>query len=212
MVKSKTRASPVTGGVRKNRNRDPSMERNGDSTLVKYSALGISITTDANGEATPRRIYAPGNINGLTSTVGAGVVSYYSTAKFLPGTKIRWEPSVSFTTSGRVYCGFTDNPEVMNTILASPNPATWKGYVQGLGNIVSFPVWQETEVPVPLKLRRKMFDSNLTYSAGTPSVDELDRTAQTCFFVYVTGPANTNVGSFWYHDRLQVEGLHPTVT
>ncbi len=187
------------------------MNSSSDSaSIVKYSALGTSVVTDVNGESNYRRLYIPGRSSGLTNTVGPDIVAKYSTGKFTNGTHTRWEPSVSFTTSGRVYVGFTDNPEVMETI-NSYTGTTFNNAVKGLGDVVSFPVWQETDVPVPTKLRRKMFDSNEVL--GTIDANVLDRSAQIGIFVAVDGaPINTTLGSMWFHDVVVVEGLHSTFT
>lgn len=208
---------PVQGGVRKRRNTAPK----NDGTVVEYSSQqgNFPVPTAAGYTGEVRR-YIPGLVPPLASTIGPQIVSSYSSAKFLPGTKIRWEPSVSFNTTGRVYAGFTDNPEVVlqieqlfATALVSGLAIDWAAYasaVKGLGNVVSWPVWQETEVAFPTRLRRKMFDTNETVSAN---VDLYDRCMQTAMFSVVEGlNVTTNPGGFWFHDKLQIEGLHSRLT
>lgn len=211
--------SPVQGGVRKRRTRAPSMTGTGDATQLAYSALGSTVSTLAPGYGGTIRAYIPGLTFGLTNSIGPNIVGYYSSAKFLPGTKIRWEPSVSFTTSGRVSVGFTDNPEAIvtlstlwNTATSSGLAADWLAYanaIKGLGSMRSFPVWQETEIEFPTKLRRKMFDTNLVPALN---VDVYDRSCQTAMFAVVEGATNVFAGSFWYHDKLAVEGIQNTQT
>lgn len=210
-------------GIRKKRNRAPMSSSAGDSTKLRYSCMGRTIATDTTlGGTVEQRYYVPGyNGNVLANTNGPVLASYYSTGKFLPGTRIRWEPSVSFTTSGRVLCGFTDNPEAAATIQGlidtytssrtGPNLAAVSNAVRGLGSVFSFPVWQETEVQFPTKLRRKRFDCN---GSLTATADILDRSMQTAMFVVVEGGPTTatTLGGFWYHDFLDVEGIHPTIT
>lgn len=218
-------AGPVQQGVRRKRNTAPSVaSTNIDSSLVKYNTQGLPVgTTASGGYGTYIRPYVPGLSGGiLTNSVGADVVAYYSSGKFVPGTSIRWEPSCSFTTSGRVFVGFTDNPEVASTIegfrqafLLTPNPSTYTAYaaqVRALGNLVSFPVWQETAVPFPTRLRRKRFDTNRSVSAS--AVDVLDRSMQTHMFVAIEGGPDAGVilGAFWFHDVVDVEGLHNIAT
>jgi hypothetical protein len=179
-------------------------------TIIEYSALGSTVTTGGTGLANPKRLFIGGCPLDVTNTVGPSIASYYSTAKFIPGTKVRWEPSVSFTTPGRVYVGFTDNPETMTTFLSALTQTDWNNLVKGLGDVISFPIWQETEINFPSKLRRKMFDTN---NSITFDVNILDRCAQIAMFVAVDGaPATTSVGSFWFHDKLHVEGIQPTLT
>lgn len=211
------RGAPVSGGVRRRRNRMPMLNGSGDHAIVKYSTLGETLTTGTGtNQGVVTRYYIPGFPGGLTNSSGASVVSYYSTAKFTPGTRIKWEPAVSFTTAGRVIVGFTDNPEVISAIAAlasnaATNYASYVNAVRSLGSVVSFPVWQETEIPFPTRLRRKRFDTNVTPTAS--NVDQMDRSAQTVMWVAVEGaPVSTSLGSFWYHDVVDVEGVMGVTT
>lgn len=217
MAKRQYANQPVNGGVRKRRNSAPTS----DGTRIKYNAVQQAFPTVTSGYTGEIRSYVPGLKPPLAQTVGPELVSYYSTGKFLPGTSARWEPSVSFTTTGRVFVGFTDNPEVATSIatlfgtaLTAGTAAAWGDYanaVKGLGSLQSWPVWQETEVSVPSNLRRKMFDVNETLTIGP---DVLDRSMQTLMAVAIEGlPGGVgNPGGFWFHDNVQVEGLHGTLT
>ena len=216
----------MTGaGVRRKRSAPPKIENTGvDSSVVKYHAIGdVLSSVSAIGSQCYFRTYAGGNVGGLSIAIGPDVCSYYSTAKFLPGTRVKWEPSVAFTTSGRVFVGFTDNPEVMASINAlkvafdtTPNAANYAAYaaqIKALGSTISFPVWQETEIPVPSRLRRQRFDVNA--SLDILSVDQLDRSAQQAMYAIFEGlPTGSAVamGNFWYHDNVAVEGLHGSLT
>jgi hypothetical protein len=214
-------------GVRRRRSAAPRLESNGDGAILRYNCSGVTQISNANGVGATRRLYIPGydtsvgaDAADIISNAGTTIASYYSSAKFLPGSKLKWEPSCSFTTAGRVYVGFCDNPEVVRTILTAQNlfrtsgtTADYTAYanlVKSLGSTISFPVWQETEIPFPSKLRRKRFDIDET----TLSVDSLDRTMQTAMFVaFEGGPAGvTVVGNFWFHDVVDVEGLHAVST
>lgn len=221
-MKSRSK-QPVSGGIRRRRTSAPAMSRGGDATIVKYSTLGNTLSTaSTTGGAGDVRFYMPGLRTGITNPIGPDIVSSYSEGKFLPSTHIRWEPSVSFTVSGRVLCGFTDNPEVivsLNTLLATfvttPTAGNLTAYldgIRGLGTMRSFPVWQETDVPFPTRTRRKMFDTNA--NIGSFDVNLVDRTAQTAFFVGVEGGPTTAtpLGSFHYTDHVRVEGIHGVIT
>lgn len=201
------------GGVRKRRLRQPTMSQNGANTILKYSSIGTSVVTDASGNAQPNRKYIPGYPADLVNAVGADVASFYSTGKFLPGTHARWEPSVSFTTTGRVFVGFTDNPEIIEAMETTrlATPATYRNQVKALENVISFPIWQETEIPFPSKLRRKRFDCNETVAN---TADVYDRSCQIAMFACIEGgpAAATTMGSFWFHDVIDVEGLHAVLT
>lgn len=212
-------------GVRRKRNSTPRVEQTGvDSSVVKYHGIGNVVTTASSlGAAVFSRLYAPGDRTGLSLSVGPDVCGYYSTGKFMPGTSVRWEPNVSFTTSGRVFVGFTDNPEViasisglLNAYVATPGAGTYVPYadqVKAMGSVISFPIWQETNVPFPNRLRRKRFDVNETIVATDTNV--LDRSVQVAMFVCIDGVqtgASVPTGSFWFHDVVNVEGLHGTLT
>lgn len=218
----------IQAGVRRKRNAPPRIEPNGDGAVLRYNCNGVSIGTyGTSGCSASRRIYIPGydstigvDTSDLIGNAGTSIVSYYASAKFLPGTKIRWEPSCSFTTTGRIYVGFVDNPEVARTLLTQQNTFrstftaadynTYANNVKALGSVVSFPVWQETEIAFPTKLRRKRYDCNET----TLTDDTLDRSMQTMMFIALEGGPTTATifGNFWYHDVVDVEGLHVVPT
>lgn len=209
--------NPASGGVRKRRTKMPMLQGSGDSTVVRYSSLGTTLATGTgSNQGLVARYYVPGYSGDLVNGSGASICSFYSTGKFLPGTTIKWEPSVSFTTSGRVIVGFTDNPEIISSINtlgnnASANYAAYLAAVKGLGSVRSFPVWQETTIPFPTRIRRKRFDVNIAINATL--VDVLDRSVQTAMFVAVEGaPVSTTLGSFWFHDVVDVEGVTNVAT
>jgi len=213
-------------GVRRRRSNAPRMEPNGDGSILRYNVSGIAFGTFGTiGLGATRRLYIAGfNDTGsdLIASAGNEITSYYSSARFLPGTRIKWEPSCSFTTTGRVFVGFTDNPEVARSIWLAQNTFRTSGTVadynafanqiKAFGSTISFPVWQETDIPFPTKMRRKRFDIGET---GTV-LEDLDRTMQTAMFVAVEAAPGTGgpyiLGNFWYHDVVDVEGLHSTAT
>lgn len=214
---------PVERGVRRKRTKMPVAKGGGDSTTIKYSTLGLSLSTQAtSGTSAFQRPFIPGYGNFLSSFAGPSIVSFYSTGVFKPGTRVRWEPSVSFTTSGRWFVGFTDNPEVCallailyDTYASSPTPANYAVYadkVKALGSVISFPVWQETEINFPTRIRRKRFDCNSTVTLS--QVDTLDRSMQQHMFCALeAGPGTaTTLGGFHFHDVVDVEGVHSQVT
>lgn len=217
------KSSPVKGGVRRRRNRAPILSGSGDASVVKYSVLGPTFqTVGGTGCSAANRMYIPGFPGELVNFSGPNIVSFYSTGKFMPGTRIRWEPSVSFSTSGRVIVGFTDNPEIISTIMTAYNAfvvnqtagtyQTYANMVRGLGSVQTFPVWQETDIPFPTKLRRKRFDINAVVNTTDSNV--LDRSLQTCMFVALEGaPAeDLAMGGFHYHDVVDVEGITGVTT
>lgn len=174
------------------------------------------------------RVYIPGNINGMPASVGAAIAGNYSTGVFKPGTGFTWEPSVSPTIGGRAFVGFTDNPEVIAELIYAANQVNsanaeniteryvlYSARVKALQSTISFPLWQEKYFSIPMRTRRKRFDTN--QSLSLESVDTLDRSAQTAMFacfdganVATDGP--TFLGSFAFRDIVNVEGLHSIAT
>jgi hypothetical protein len=202
---------PGQSSTRRKRNKQPTMRQtSSNSNIIDYSVLGVALSSGANGTVITYRPFIPGNSNALFGSAGQTIAGFYSTGKFLPGTRIRWEPSVSFNTTGRVYTAFSDNPVVVGNWLALTTSQRGD-FVKGLQDMISFPVWQETDITFPTRIRRKMFDVNS--SVSLPDVNGLDRCMQTFMFIYVDGaPASISLGSFWFHDKLQVEGMVGNLT
>ena len=201
MAKSrKTSDPPVKGGVRRRRPTGVSSSSRSDASIIRYSAIGDTVSIPATNPlvGVPARHYVPG--------YGAGFAN-------ATGTRIRWEPSVAFTTAGRVFVGFTDNPEVISQMegLRSTNRDTYASRVKGLSTVISFPIWQETEIDFPMKMRRKRFDCNETIDISDNNV--VERSEQIAMFACIEGaPANTVCGAFWFHDVVDVEGIHAQLT
>lgn len=218
---------PVKGGVRKRRAAQPTMHSlSNDSSIVRYNTIGVTLgtTNDFTQANCGFRLYVPGNLGSLTSLApGPRIVANYATGKFLPGTRVVWEPSVSFTTSGRICVAFTDNPEIMKDMInrigdfalsrTSVNFNNVADVLRNFGNVQSFPVWQETQITVPTNLRRKRFDTNSGIDAT--NVDQLDRSSQIAMFYLVEGVNSESAitcGAFRYSDVVDVEGITVTLT
>lgn len=219
---------PVKAG-RKRLSKTPTIERrSNDAALLRYNCLSQTQFTDGAGTCINVRPYIPGFLSATSSgaallpSAGVSVVNYYSTARFLPGTRIKWCPNVSFNTAGRVYVGFSDNPEVCSVINGyagsyatggvSAAALSFINAVCGLGDVVSFPVWEETQVTFPTRTRKKMFDTN--FNAAITDVNILDRAQQTCMYAALVGVlpssgvvSGLSIGNFEYHDVVEVEGL-----
>lgn len=227
MARRQAARMPVNGGIRRRRTTPPSMTSSIDRQVLRYNAIGSTVVTNTSGVDSDSvthvgagyRFYIPGNVsNGIGFSPGPAIASYYSTGVFRPGTLIRWEPSVSFTSTGRVFVGFTDNPEMMRNLFIAwydfvntGGKAKYLAYsnlVKSLGDLRSFPIWQETEVPFPLRpLRRPRFDTNTGIDTSLPTED-YSRSCQTGMFYVVEGcDVDAPVGSWWFRDVLDVEGM-----
>ncbi len=215
-MRTKSNTSSIANAVagtarrRKRNNKTLSIRGTDQSQNIRYASLGVGLSSTAAGLVDGYyRAYIPGSASGLVSPSGPNICAFYSTGKFLPGTTVEWIPSVGFTTSGRVYVGFTDNPEVVAN-MAAQTGTTYGNMVKGLGNVISFPVYQHEKWNVPTKLRRKMFDCNEVWTA---TADTLDRCMQTTMFVYIDGaPASTALGGMRFEDNVAIEGIIGTST
>ncbi len=221
-MKQPSDGMPIVGGRRRRRNRAPTIKSSGlETSMLKYSALGATLTTDANGNSGGFRPYVGGNYLGTFTATPTGVViaSSYNEFRFLPGTRARWEPSVGFTSSGRIYVAFCDNPEVnyqiyqaYQTYQGAPTGLNYNLYannVKAMGSLLSFPVYKETDVQLPDKIRRREFDINVNISMT--DVNAINRSVQTIMWIAIDGcAANSGVGSFLYHDNLMVSGMSAT--
>lgn len=211
-------ALATTGtSTRRRRNRAPKVESSGDQITVRSTAIGSNCTF-VNG-VVQKRHYIPGNANSLGNYSGPTIASLYATGLFKPGTKIRWEPTISPTSGGRVFVGFTDNPEAMarlenaaNAYFSDRTAAKYDDYsslVKSLGNLISFPAWCEKDITFPLRTRRKRFDCNELIAFD--DVNQLDRSCQQSLFMCADGlsgvTSGASIGSLWYYDVLNLEGL-----
>lgn len=210
-----------SGETRTRRNRGPRIQQKGeDGIVVRGASLGHNaVFNNTAGGGVSARYYIPGYMSDLSNTAAAGVSSFYSTGVFKPGTKVRWEPNLSPLSGGRVFVGFTDNPEIIADIstkitafVADSTTVTYNNVavlVKGLGNVISFPAYVEKEIDIPARTRRKRFDVNETVT--TSDVNVLDRCCQTAMFSVFDGllgmTSPTAIGGFWYHDVVDLEGL-----
>lgn len=220
-------ANPLTGNVaaRRRRNTMPSTQQTtNDSAVIRYKSLGSNTTVLNAAGAVQARWWAGGINAKLANQAGPDVVSYYATCRFRPGTTVKWEPTSSPTAGGRIFVGFTTNPEQMVALYNSleayevtPNSTTYGAYsnlVKGLSNMISFPMWQEKDIMVPMNMRRKRFDVNASFAVN--SVNEAERSVQVAMFACADGftgiTTGASIGSFWFSDVVDVEGLSGTAT
>jgi hypothetical protein len=183
----------------------------GEKNLLKYSALGATVTTSGTGDGWTARGYVPGNATtGLNVCAGASIAALYQTGVFRPGTKVTWTPNLGMTASGRIYMAFVDNSESIY-FYDSNNQAVRSGMVKSTGNMVSGHIAQELTFTIPSNPRRKRFDSNAT--TALTDVDIIERSCQGALIFGVDGcPADTVVGQMHYHDVLEVEGIAAVTT
>lgn len=213
-MKNKRAKQPFPAGVRvRNKPSKVKMQSNGDGITLRYTSLGdVQTTTSSELSVSTDRIYVPGYLQGMISPTGPSIASNYSTGVFKPGTTIRWEPACGATTSGRVFVAWTSNPELMQAWAGASTLAKYN-IINACGSVRSFPVWQETEIPFPNNLRRKRFDVNSELiDTAEGRLAQLARSAQVMMMAVISGPADTVLGQFNYHDVLDLEGMVPNYT
>lgn len=193
------------GSARRRQRTRGSSKTISDSYVVKYNAVSADLTTGAGvTEIASNRLYTPGFTSGLASVpAGVQLASLYNVGNFAPGTHVKWVPSVSATTAGRVILAYLTNPEDVVTYEAA-TVAGKLAIIQSCANMEQHPIWQEFTYNIPTTLRRKMFDTNSTMAS---SVDVYDRSVQGALIWYISAPQNTNCGCLVYHDVVRLQGL-----
>lgn len=217
-------ATPGMSATRRSRMRTKTKEGGGHNRLDFTWTGGNVFDEGATKRRCFYRYYVPGlqegpGADGGARAVGMSIASHYSSGVFRPGTHIRWEPAVSFNTSGRVIVGFTDNPEAVETLSALANLAdsgdasayqSFISLVRALQNNISFPVWQETNIKFPTHTRRKNFDVD---NGPIVTIRDSETRMQMAMFAVVTGYTGTNTfGAFYYRDVLDVYHMQPRLT
>lgn len=209
MINNTSRKPTANSGVRPARNSRKIKVQNGvlsDESHISYSVLGNTLTSNGSGVQTDSRLYAPGNSQaGIPGAFAAGpnVASFFNVGLFLPGTQATWVPSVGSTTNGRIWCAWLDNPELMEQ-WAGSLLSDQINFIKGQSSARSWPVWMEVTIPMPSSTRAKKFRTNVTVVTGEAYATSVQR-----YFIYCVegAPASTSLGSFWYHDKLQLSGL-----
>lgn len=123
---------------------------------------------------------APGNVNGRSNAAVNTVGRYFQKGLYLPGTFVRYIPSVGLNTPGNIIMGFIDSPDLIRAWLAL-TPGNQLNFVRDLNNSKTAPVWQELSMPLTQAPRRKSFmiDPSIDFT-----IDAIDQSVQG-YFVWV---------------------------
>lgn len=200
----------VTGLTLELRNRRPRAKIAGgtltDTSNIQYHAYVDQAPTSAGGIISGVNYLVGGDTTNISSSIGPTIVGSYRECLFRSGTKITWSPNVGFTTTGRIYVAYIDNPEVMVGYLGTLTDTAKLAYIKALTNHVNHPVYKEFTYNMPsIGTRRKRFDVNAT---GTQTVDTFDRSLQGAFVWVVAGaPGTTDVGAMSLTHQVTVYGL-----
>ncbi len=119
---------------------------------------------------------------------------------------LHYTPAVGTTTSGKVWVGYTDNPEIIYKAIGTYTTSDLLNIVKTLRHNNVFPVWQSWTMNVPnIAPRRKMYSIDTT-AAGSSEI--VDRCTHGAFIVALEGgPATTNVGVLTASHEFALRGL-----
>jgi hypothetical protein len=108
-------------------------------------------------------LFAPGNTNGRANAAINRVGEFFQKGLYLPGTFVKYIPSVGLNTNGNIIMGYIDSPDLIRIWLALP-AGNQLNFIRDLANAKTGPVWQELTYPITQAPRRKnyMVDSNIS--------------------------------------------------
>lgn len=141
------------------------------------------------------------------------VASQYQEYKYLPGTKLHWEPRVPVTSTGNYWVGWVDNPELLLRLRSSA-PIDRAAIIRSIDTMRVYPIWQASTTPIGPP-RRPFYNTNVTIftdtsseSAETLSILEYERSVQGAFVYLVEGaPANITLAQPYLTEVLHLRGL-----
>lgn len=121
-----------------------------------------------------RVLLAPGNNAGRANAAVNQVGRFFQNGLFLPGTFVKYIPSVGLNTPGNIIMGFIDSPDLMR-VWNALTPGAELNFIRDLNNSKTGPVWQELTFPLTQAPRRKTFmiDSSIELN-----IDSLDQSVQ----------------------------------
>lgn len=157
---------------------------------------------------------APGNLAGRANAAINGVGRYFQKGLYLPGTFVRYIPSVGLNTPGNIIIAWLDNPDMIrawNLLSAGAH----LNFIRDVSNAKTGPVWQELTVPLTQPPRRKTFmvDPQLDFQSNT----EVDLSCQGLFIFCVFGTDISLVddktyGQLLVHCKMRFEEVKSFVT
>lgn len=141
------------------------------------------------------------------------VASQYQEYKYLPGTKLHWEPRVPVTSTGNYWVGWVDNPELLLRLRSSA-PIDRAALIRSIDTMRVYPIWQASTTPIGPP-RRPFYNTNVTIftdtsseSAETLSIMEYERSVQGAFVYLVEGaPADITLAQPYLTEVLHLRGL-----
>lgn len=184
MARKKSKTLGLTSAQRPPR---PSLRMSGSGDVSNVA--GSSALYDLNITSSPAFVAL---VDPTASSVINNVARNFETYK-VNRYAIHYTPAVGTTTSGKVWVGYTDNPEIIYKAITTYTNADLLAIVKTLRHNNVFPVWQSWTMNTPsLAPRRKMFSID---TSSVTSAEIADRDVHGAFIVSVEGtPASTDVG------------------
>jgi hypothetical protein len=208
--KRKQQGKTIVGAVETLAKRNPRMNLSGRlnenvSTICgnEYNSPCIVPNLASAGHGT---VYlAPGNVVGRSNAAVQNVGKFFQKGLYLPGTFVKYIPSVGLNTPGNIIIGYLDSPDLIHKWGTLAEGAQLN-FIRDLNNARTCPVWQELTFPLTQPPRRRVFmiDSSIL---STP--DEIDQAVQGIFVWCVFGatpPSGPQTfGQLMIHARCRFE-------
>jgi hypothetical protein len=155
-----------------------------DSCNIHSRVTAIVLTqTYPNG----MQLLAPA-VTGGNADAGGAVLKNYQLYKF-QSAKLIYTPSCGSTTSGQVWIGYYDNPEIIYKAWTNVyNTSTKLSLAQTATHSIVTPVWQAAEISAPMTTRRPKY---VVDSTNPSTMVEIDAACHGCFIICTNGVPNT---------------------
>lgn len=169
-------------------------------------ATPATVTANSTG-AHGTILLAPGNTSGRSNAAVNFVGRYFQKGLFLPGTFVKYIPSVGLNTPGNIIMGFLDSPDMIRAFSALTTQTAALNFIRDLSSARTAPVWQELTMPLTQAPRRKVFI--VDPSIPSDSNDQLDQSVQGAYVWALFGAtaptADTAYGQLMIHAKMRFE-------
>lgn len=164
---------------------------NENVTLItgnEYNSPAIVAPTNTLGYG--QILLAPGNSSGRANAAVQTVGRYFQKGVYLPGSFVKYIPSVGLNTPGNIIIGFIDNPDLMRawSVLSG---GSHLNFIRDLNNAKTGPVWQELTMNLTQAPRRKVFNIDPSIEVN---IDSIDQSIQG-YFIWCVFGVDTVVGA-----------------
>lgn len=148
-----------------------------------------AIVTVSNTLGRGQVVFAPGNVAGRSNAAVQTVGRYFQKGVYMPGTFVKYIPSVGLNTPGNIIMGYLDSPDLIRAYLAL-TPGAELNFIRDLNNAKTGPVWQELVFPITQPPRRKTFMVDPVIDIN---IDAIDQSVQ-AYVVWCVFGADTVTG------------------